>query len=313
MHPTNVSNPPKVRQVDRIQNTYHYFAGSAILWLNKLRHEIQGYKSPRGFDISQTERGIDYDLRVANRYLEYLRRYKGDTLPLSTLNVLELGPGADLGLGLYLLMKGVNSYHSLDVHNLVSRVPQEFYDRLFLRFESLEASPELIHELREQLSLTEEGKNDRLDYLCRKDFDISVFKNDEINCVVSNAAFEHFDSPQKTIAQVSEIVESGAIFYALIDLKTHTRWIRDVDPLNIYRYRDWYYNMLKFRGSPNRARFADYRNALAQNGWKNIEVIPIEVLDKTYVDSVQHRLAPKFRNSKYDMSHLSIIVLAEKI
>ena len=306
------THPPRIQKMGRTQNAYHHLAGSAILFLNKFRHEIQGYTSPRGFDISQVERGVDYDLRVADRYLSYLKQYKGEFFPLDNLNVLELGPGADLGVGLYLLQKGIKTYHSLDVHNLVKSVPKAFYDHLFSKFESIGATGEQIQELKQQLHLTQVGDNDRLNYLCREDFDITVFKKEKINYVVSNAAFEHFDSPSDTIQGISQIVDSGAIFFALVDLKTHTRWIRDVDPLNIYRYKSWYYNFLKFRGSPNRVRAADYLEILEKNGWTNIEIIPTEVLEKDYVKEIRPTLARRYRDQGYDMTHLSIVILAEK-
>ena len=70
-----------------------------------------------------------------------------------------------------------------------------------------------------------------------KDFNIvSAFGESTIDMVFSQAAFEHFDDIESTILQLNKVCKSGATFVAEINLKTHSRWIRDKDPDNIYRY-----------------------------------------------------------------------------
>jgi hypothetical protein len=59
---------------------------------------------------------------------------------------------------------------------------------------------------------------------------------------------------------------------AEIDLKTHSRWIRDHDPNNIYRYPDGLYDLFWFRGIPNRVRPHQYEAAFARHGWRDIQV-----------------------------------------
>ena len=167
--------------------------------------------------------------------------------------------------------------------------------------------------LRSQLKIAQLGKNDKLNYVCRKDFDLSIFKEEKVDIVFSQAAFEHFDNVEKTVAQLSEVVKHGGIFIAEVDLKTHTRWIRDADPLNIYRYSDVTYNLFKFSGSPNRVRPFEYEEILEKHGWTNITINPLTILEKNYLNrKMIVSLNRRFSDPINNMDYLSIMIHAIK-
>ena len=293
-------------------NFFNHSTGLLIMFLNKIRHEIKGYTSARGFKFEDMERVINYDFRVIKRWMDYLEQYQVGASAFIGKNILELGPGADLGIGLISLAEGAASYNALDVHNLVKGTPNEFYDQLF---NILKIDPNLsvdIDFLREQLKLTQKGKNDRLNYLCQEDFDLSVFKDKKMDVILSNSAFQQFDNPAKTIEQLSQISQPGAFFVALLDLKTHTRWINQRDPLNIYRYSDRIYNRLKFRGSQNRFRPVEFKQMLENNGWKNVQIIPRLQLEQDYLNTVSQSLHPKFHPTDNQMDILTCMICATK-
>jgi SAM-dependent methyltransferase len=97
----------------------------------------------------------------------------------------------------------------------------------------------------------------------------------QFDVIVSNAAFEHFDDVPDVARQLARVVKSGGKLSVHIDLKTHSRWIRDKDPANIYRYPGWLYRLFYFPGQPNRVRPADYRQAFTDAGWKNVRTSPV--------------------------------------
>lgn len=307
-------NEAKIVRPLNPHNYLYYGIGLPFLCLNKIRHSLRGYTSPRPFLMIEFKKAIEYDFNVVNNWIKFLNMYGGDRYTMEGKAVLELGPGADLGVGLILLMKGAKKYNSLDIHNLVKTVPEEFYEEFFkyisdiLKYEEVETSY-----LSTQLKLTQQGKNDKLNYICRNNFDIKVFKDEEIDLVVSQAAFEHFDDVKKTITQLSSIVGSGAILIAEIDLQTHTRWVREKDPLNIYRYNNSLYNLFRFRGSPNRLRPREYQEILKKNGWDKIAIYPTLRLDTEYLSEVSNSLYKKFCDPSQQMDYLSIIVCATKI
>lgn len=248
--------------------------------------------------------------------MEFLSSYLGKDYDLTNKNVLELGPGADLGVGLYLLYRGANAYNSIDVNNLVATVPSTFYEKLFERLNELKLNAtddmdSLLEGLRQQLEKTRKGKNDRLNYVCRNDFSLREFNKGSIDLVVSQAAFEHFDDVESTFRQLSDIVRPGAHLVAEIDLKTHTRWIRDRDPLNIYRYGR-FYDFIQFRGAPNRLRPYQYKKYLEDCGWENVKIRPRIQLRKEYVNAIITGMNEKYRDEMNQMEYLSIIVCATK-
>ena len=141
---------------------------------------------------------------------------------------------------------------------------------------------------------------------------MSVFEEEGIDLIVSQAAFEHFDNVEDVMRRLSKVVKAGTVLIAEVDLRTHTRWIRDADPLNIYRYEDSLYDALRFRGSPNRLRPFEYEQILKENGWRNIRIEPMEILDKNYVLKTQCKLAGRFQDQKNGMDQLIIAVCATK-
>ena len=293
-------------------NFYCWFMGGLILMANKIRHAVQGYLTPRTFPVTDYARAINYDISVLNSWLHYLRDYTDSKVTLQDMNILELGPGADLGIGLLLLANGANRYCSLDVNNLVVSVPQDFYETLFSHIEQKNLATVDIATLRTELHLTHVGKNRNLNYVCDPEFNLMQFQKDEINLVFSQAAFEHFDNIPSTFSQLSRIVKSGGILIVEIDLSTHTRWIRDFDPLNIYRYSEPFYRALHFPGSPNRVRPHQYKQYLEDLGWKNVRVIPRRVTDENYVKGIKNHIASDFRKPADEIGMLSIILCATR-
>lgn len=287
-----------------------YAAGLGFLALAKAKNILTGYSSPKPFQLSDIDRCIDYDLKVVDEWLSHFKSYAGPDAAVSHKSVLELGPGSDLGVGLYLLAKGVASYNACDVNDLMKRVPDSFYSRLIERISAIEGTAAAAL-LRTELSHALTATVARLRLEVRKDFDlVAAFGQNSIDLVFSQAAFEHFDDIGHTVEQLSIVCKPGAMIVAEIDLKTHSRWIRDKDPNNIYRYSNGVYNAFWFRGIPNRVRPYQYREAFERNGWSDIKITPIERVS----NSPQFALAAhqQFRSERNDMSYLSIIFCATK-
>jgi SAM-dependent methyltransferase len=287
-----------------------YAAGLGFLALAKAKHVLRGYSSPKPFPLAETERSIAYDLKVVDEWLLHLARYTGGSLTVSGKNVLELGPGSDLGVGLYLLAKGAAAYHACDVHDLTRAAPDSFYSALIERIVAIqrECAAEF---LKAQLESARTASPSKLRVAVRSDFDlIAAFGRETMDLVFSQAAFEHFDDVDRTVEQLSAVCRPGATIVAEIDLKTHSRWIHDKDPNNIYRYPDWIYRIFWFRGIPNRVRPYQYKQAFERHGWENVAIIPIERTTTQHPGAVC--VHDQFRAEKNEMNHLSIVLCAQK-
>ncbi|MBU0655789.1 MAG: class I SAM-dependent methyltransferase [Gammaproteobacteria bacterium] len=278
--------------------------------MSKIKNNLQGYSTPKPFNISEAERCIDYDLQVVDLWLSHLQQYTQDTNSLFGKNILELGPGSDLGIGLYLLAKGCAQYNACDVNELMKSTPDSFYEKLFARLARMEG---LISNdwLRQQLQAMQQGSTSQLNYVVRHDFDIvAAFGEASMDMVVSQAAFEHFDDIDATIRQLSVVCKPEATLVIEVDLKAHSRWVHDKDPNSIYRYSNAVYNLLRVSGAPNRMRPYQYKEALERHGWTDVMITPIKKLDGG-VDSYAG-LDQAFLDRKNQMDYLSIMICARK-
>ncbi len=296
----------------RVRNRTYHVLGAAALAANKLRYALLGYRRPRDFSPAQIDRCVKYDFEVVDNWLAYLNTYLGNPPEINGKNILELGPGQDLGIGLILLAKGARKYNAIDAHDLLAQSSEKFYEALFRRLETDDLDKAVVDELRRELERTKSGQNDRLNYLWREDFDLSVLDGEGVDFVLSQAAFEHFDDVARTIKQLNQVIRPGAVFLAVIDLQTHTRWLRDLDPLNIYRYSDFYYRLCRYVSQPNRIRPVEYSEILADNGWENIKVQPLAVLDSDYLRKVQSYLNGRFSAEDGQMEYLTVVICATK-
>lgn len=294
-----------------LQNGFFYGAGIVMLGLAKAKNIIKGYSTPKPFDVSESDRCIEYDIHVVENWLSGLREYTHIDNALTDKNILELGPGSDLGTGIYLLSKGCSRYNACDVNNLMKSTPDSFYERLFERLASMDGQRDIAF-LSGQLKEAKAGNPSRLNYVVRHDFDIrSAFGELSIDLVFSQAAFEHFDDIEATISQLSAVCKPNAILIAEIDLKTHSRWIRDKDPNNIYRYPRWVYDMFRFRGAPNRVRPFQYKEAFERSGWTDISIVPLHKANDR--DSSCTGVNRAFADERNEMDYLSIMLCARKV
>ncbi len=300
------SCPPRARN-----RTYHVL-GAAALAANNFRYFYFGYRRARDFRPSEIDRCVQYDFQVVENWRAYLNAYLGKPVEISGKNILELGPGQDLGIGLILLSRGACKYNAIDANNLLAQSSGKFYKALFHRLENDGLNKSSLDELPDQLERTQSGRADRLNYICRKDFDLSVLDGEGVDFVFSQASFEHFDEVERTIGQLSSVVCPGAVFLAVIDLQTHTRRLREQDPLNIYRYSDFYYRLCRYAGQPNRLRPVEYHKILADNGWGNIRIQPLDVLSSDRLRQVQPCLNERFRAEDRQMEYLTVVICATK-
>jgi SAM-dependent methyltransferase len=293
-----------------LRNAFLYLAGLGFLSLAKAKHWLRGYTSPKTFDLSETDRCVAYDLRVVDEWLRYLGDYERAEVTVRDKNILEIGPGSDFGVGLYLLAKGAAAYNACDANDLARRAPPEFYDALLQRLKSLDPGVDADF-LRAQLEGALAGTASRLRYVVRPDFNLAAaFAAQSVDLVVSQASFEHVDDVDETVRQLSEVCKPGARLVAEIDFKTHSRWIRDKDPNNIYRFSNRVYERFWFAGIPNRVRPYQYRAALAAHGWTRITLSPLHSVagwpDGSVVDA-------QFRDPENQLEILSAVLCATKL
>ncbi|MCX6781722.1 MAG: methyltransferase domain-containing protein [Candidatus Magasanikbacteria bacterium] len=286
---------------------FYYIIGALILLTNKVRYYIFGYGHPRPFSVADIDRTINYDLDVFDGWMKQLKNYSGAS-DIKGKKILELGPGADLGNAFIALAHGAASYTAYDANPLAKNCSDSFYEKLFsVLAEKFGASIDLF---RDELSKLKNNSG-RIRYICNKNFDLSILKTQKFDYFFSQAAFEHFDNVEKVLSQISLIATPSAILIAEIDLQTHTQIIRNRDPLNIYRFSESFYHYCHFNGIPNRIRPQTYAELLKNNGWNNIQVIPLNKLGQKEMERIRPELNRKYTVDPH-LNHLSFVLIGSK-
>lgn len=250
----------------RLQNFGMSVIGLGFLGLAWSKDRLHGYATPNKVAKADTEGRIAYQLDIfaaLNRFLPRGHDVRGR-------DVLELSPGSSRGNGALFLAMGARSYHAIDAFNLAGDEDPSFYDQLLDRFAERSGVEPDIDRAR---MLTRDPA--AFGYAVDRSFDIPrLAEGRRFDLIVSCAAFEHYDSVPETVAGLSRVARSGCETVHIIDLQTHSRWIRERDPNNIYRYPDAVYRLFRFPGQPNRQRPPDYVRAFEAEGWDTVRFEP---------------------------------------
>ena len=291
-----------------VHNRLHHAAGWAILALNAARHRVLGYRTPRPVDAADA---LHYARAVFDNWNRHLRDYLRRDLDLAGRHVLEIGPGPDLGTGLLWLQAGAASYTAADAHALVGGKQRALHRDMAARIAGQDVHT--LDRLHDALDRYEAGDPEGpLRYRVLPRFDLTELAPARFDLVVSHSAFEHLSRVEESFRQLAAVVSDRAHLVAEIDLQTHTRWIRDADPLNIYRFSRPTYRSFTFSGIPNRVRPDEYLEHLERTGWYDLRVYPRRVLDPDYVRRVEPALAPHFRGDPEQLAWMSIVLCASR-
>lgn len=291
-----------------MRRLFFYWLGLGILFTNKVRYAIAGYRQPRAFAVTNTKKVIAYDREVVDRWRQALEEYLGEATPFSAKRILEVGPGADLGPALLLLAEeAAQSYVAIDINNLIAQTPRSLYEDIFDSMRRLDARV-----ARQALDDFTAGHTGKIRYVHDPKFSFKDLADGSFDRVVSNAAMEHVVDVPKTLHEIDRVTVSGGVVCLHVDLQTHTRVIRERDPLNIYRYSRLLYRLARFSGIPNRIRPHIYQETLEKLGWEDIRIMPVTSVSDKVLKRDQPGLARHFRHAEAQMEILSFLLLARK-
>jgi len=288
-----------------------YVIGLILRIINKIRHLIFGYTTPRPFSSDQDiERSVAYTLRVVAQWEKTLGGYIGSMHSFKNKHVLELCPGSDLGTGFVILALGARSYTAVDKYKLISKTPKSLYSVLFRQMENY---PTFGKAQRALYQFQKQGSCQDFSYIYEPHFFLDNLCPQKYDILVSQAVLEHLDDVSKTFKILKSKLNRNAIMAHEVDIGTHTRWLRKADPLNLLRYSDRFYKLLKFSGSPNRLRISDYKRILAKLGFENIETKPLVSLADEYIRSAKPSFNKKYKcHSDKELAVTSFHLLATK-
>ena len=191
-----------------------------------------------------------------------------------------------------LLAEGARSYTAFDRFRLIGQTPVRFYEILL---EELKKLP-FFERAQNAIKGIGGGKfRENIMYIVDPRYCITDLPGG-YDLVISQAVMEHLDTPARVIIELYARMRENGIIFGEVDAGTHTGILRDIDPLNLYRYPDVLWNILKFKGSPNRILPSTYQRMLINAGFKNVKIDSIRVYDEEYVKKSKKHLFGKYKN-----------------
>lgn len=247
-----------------MKQAIYYFLGLFIGLSSRLKKFILGLKSPRPrmLSLNDYQKNLTYDQEILHTILNLSE--KPDLF--SDKNILEVGPGPDLMLGLLTLEAGAKSYSAIDYFPVLS-APVLFYEKIKNDLKTPIALKAVNH-LINSLSKSEAIDSFEFSYKIRG---IEELTNEpaKYDIIISKDVLEHVEDLNASFAAMRKSLVPGGIMIHKIDFQTHTSFIQDKDRLNFLRYSENIYTkFVKFKGGPNRLRLPELVILAQKNGFK---------------------------------------------
>lgn len=254
---------------------------------------------------------IPYAERVFSMYASYYRSHRPS---LDGIRILEIGPGNNLGAGIYFLLAGAKKYTAVDALASFPERPKEYYTNVM---DEIRSRPQLVG--RPSVSETDvraivewnsslRWHPDRIEYLTPVYAEEMPFPDNLFDYVYSNASFEHFEQPDSVIREVFRVLKPGGFTAHVIDLRDHIDFTKPREFLKIspkiYRYASPY--------ETNRWRASEFKKAFEAVGFRSSEA---KVNEKKEISDAEFAgFHAHFREnySRDDLEILGITVLAVK-
>jgi len=262
------------------------------------QERIHEYYARRMDSETQLRQEVLFAVACGREYAENiaheLGRLNGPAPDLSSLSVLELGPGINFGAGLVCAMLGarvsVFDKYLVDWHEAYH---PRFYRLLRAELAAAERQFDLrvldrvIKEGRHLADVIEAGRGDlgsgRID-LATGSFD----------AIVSNAALEHVADVPNLCAELRRVTRPGGVGIHQIDFRDHSN---DRRPLDFLAVPDDKYARTFVSGQGgggNRIRPSEFRAAFTEAGFDVTRFEPNCFADGAYVEAVRSGLLPRY-------------------
>lgn len=288
-----------------LRNAAMYALGLGFMALAWSKDKLTGYSTPNTVAADDLSGRVEYLHDVFDSWMRFLPA----DFDVVGKDVLELCPGSSRGAGALFLAHGARSYHAVDAFPLAARETAEFHELVLDCMPDGDARAPDVE--RARAIVRARGGDGLFTYTTGRDFDIvRLVDGRSFDLIVSCAAFEHYDDVEKTISDTTRVARPGCQSVHIVDFQTHSRWIREHDPNNIYRYPESLYRLFAFPGQPNRRRPRDYRRAFQANGWGDVSVERSRIVAPELVGPSTAGLAPPFDGPDMDMTMLDGVVLA---
>lgn len=272
---------------------YHHFVDRSLR-----RSAIHAYYEKREDNEEQVQREVDFAIACGTEYAKNIARELGRQIEpvadLSSLSVLELGPGINFGAILVCAMLGA----SVAVFDKYLVDWNEGYHPRFYRLlrEKIKASHLGFDLAILDTIISEKHHSLQVIQAKRGDFGLGNidFADSSFDAVMSNAALEHVANVPKLCAELLRITRSGGIGIHQVDFRDHSNNDR---PLEFLATPDAQYAKIFEEaqgGGGNRIRYHELIDEFKRGGFKVLRFEPNCYADEAYVQQIRPRLLSRY-------------------
>jgi SAM-dependent methyltransferase len=214
-------------------------------------------------------------------------------------SVCEIGPGDCLASAAFFLAKGAGHVDLVELQPPVSNEKQ-FGVLTVLKEKGFPIALEILSKTPQGFAL-----NDGL---------ISYYTDQMENyradgkhgLVFSHHVLEHVEDLERVFQISHRTLRPGGRMLHIVDLGGHGEFEDPIPPLDFQTYPDWLFEWMYPTHHRNTRRFlTDYRQAMTGAKFRNIEIQPTRIADKSYVASIRNRLRHAAR--RHPLADLAVI------
>lgn len=204
-------------------------------------------------------------------------------------NVLEIGPGGNLGVALKFLSAGAERAVCLDVFPWATADHAELYNQVVG-----DATPFY----------------GRIEYRCPETIEKTHLSDDSFDIIYSHACLEHVRDPAKAVASIARLLKPGGVTSHQIDLRDHRDFSR---PLEFLRWSDRVWKLAHSDTTyTNRWRRSDWTVALADAGLDVISAASTHVVERAELLDRRRYHASFASRDVDDLACTGVLIVARK-
>jgi SAM-dependent methyltransferase len=216
-----------------------------------------------------------------------------DGLTLDGESVCEIGPGDCLASAAFFVAKGASHVDLVELEPPVVNAKQ---------LEVLKSLKNMGFPI--SLDVISDGDvpalNERLISYHKQHMETYPAENRH-GFMFSHNVMEHVEDLESCFRSVHRSLRPGGRMLHLIDLGGHGEFEDPLPPLDFQTYPDWLFGwMYPIHHRNTRLFLEDYRQALNRAGFKNFEIRPFRVAEKSYADQIQRKSRPAARRQSIE-------------
>jgi len=220
---------------------------------------------------------------------------------LKNKNILEIGPGQDIGVVLVLMGLGAKKSYLVDpfFYNWNDELHCDYYMEL-LKKVTVEF-PNYQFDALKQVCKIKSYNLPNLFILKSGLEQVENIPNKEIDISFSNACFEHFNNSKKAIQELARITKPGGIGFHQIDLRDHRDYTLPLEFLTMSDFMFSKFSKYSNCCSGNRIRHYEFIAYFNENDFK-CNFTPNMFADTQYLNKIKHKM-----NGKYKKINIEIL------